>query len=427
MAELGAALTRARELGVEVAVPTGEQRREVLLDGLREVVATLKEARVSSSSIGDAVNELVRLEEEESVVDTELMALRRRLAEMKKLKRNATRAGEAFGIQRDRLALSRWLKNLGKEARACPICEGPLSGGERMDELVASLEEVEEQVKGSESVSGVIDREMFRVEAELSVAVDKLRSVAVRKEEAGTRRTEIEQARFRQSEVDRFLGRVDTMLQVQDALGQEGNVREELEELRRIEAVLRRRISEEGVAARRRRSLEKIAVLAGRLLPSLDTERPDDPIELSITDLTIRVKGKRREDYLWEVGSGANWLSYHVAVSLALQEFFLAEQSNPVPAFLVYDQPSQVYFPRRLAGTRDGSRAEREPVLDDEDAEAVRKVFEVMSGVVERLGGRLQVLVLDHAGQNVWGGVAGIHLVEDWRDGRTLVPKEWLL
>ena len=123
---------------------------------------------------------------------------------------------------------------------------------------------------------------------------------------------------------------------------------------------------------------------------------------------------------------GANWLSYHVAVSLALQEFFLEEETNPVPSFLVYDQPSQVYFPRRLAGGRGDREDEGEPVLEDEDAEAVRKVFEVIARVVERLAGRLQVLVLDHAGENVWGGVAGIHVVEDWRDGKMLVPGEWL-
>jgi hypothetical protein len=33
-------------------------------------------------------------------------------------------------------------------------------------------------------------------------------------------------------------------------------------------------------------------------------------------------------------------------VTLALQRFFIGEVNHPVPGMLVYDQPSQVYFPR---------------------------------------------------------------------------------
>jgi hypothetical protein len=44
-----------------------------------------------------------------------------------------------------------------------------------------------------------------------------------------------------------------------------------------------------------------------RILPLLDAERPDDPVELNIDDLTIRVTGPSgRADYRWEIGkSGA--------------------------------------------------------------------------------------------------------------------------
>jgi hypothetical protein len=46
----------------------------------------------------------------------------------------------------------------------------------------------------------------------------------------------------------------------------------------------------------------------------------------------------------------ANWLAYHIALSLALQGYFLRLPQHPVPALLIYDQPSQVYFPARRAG-----------------------------------------------------------------------------
>ena len=39
--------------------------------------------------------------------------------------------------------------------------------------------------------------------------------------------------------------------------------------------------------------------------------------------------------------------------------------------------------------------------------------------------GRLQIIVLDHAAEDVWGSLDGVELREEWRDGRALVPPEW--
>lgn len=156
------------------------------------------------------------------------------------------------------------------------------------------------------------------------------------------------------------------------------------------------------------------------------------PFELSIKDLSIRIVGRDRKDWLWEIGSGANWLSYHIAVTAALQRFFLMSPAHPVPHLLVYDQPSQVYFPRRLAEEGRASVEDHESPepfeekLLDKDIEAVRKVFNVLANEVALAKSRLQVIVLDHAAEDVWGGIEGLNVVEDWRDGKKLVPQSWI-
>ena len=160
-------------------------------------------------------------------------------------------------------------------------------------------------------------------------------------------------------------------------------------------------------------------------MPLLDSERPEDPLSLEIEDLTIKVKGLNRTDYLSEIGSGSNWLSYHIAVLLALQQFFLSLKHSPVPGFLVLDQPSQVYFPKKLV-VRETETPEDPQYKSDEDIEAVRKAFTVMASVVEASKGSLQVIVLDHAPREVWGGIPNVSAFEEWRDGMKLVPQEWL-
>ena len=148
-------------------------------------------------------------------------------------------------------------------------------------------------------------------------------------------------------------------------------------------------------------------------------------IQILTSDLTIKVLRGSRDDYLWEIGSGANWLAYHVAVTLAFQRFFLSQPHHPVPGFLVYDQPSQVYFPKRAA-SENGDEEQAEFAWRDEDVVAVRKVFQLLGAEVAEGNSRLQIIVLDHADADVWGDIPNVQLTEEWRGGTKLVPQEWI-
>ena len=39
--------------------------------------------------------------------------------------------------------------------------------------------------------------------------------------------------------------------------------------------------------------------------------------------------------------------------------------------------------------------------------------------------GQLQIIVLDHATDTVWGDVDGLTIAAQWRDGAKLVPDNW--
>jgi len=151
-----------------------------------------------------------------------------------------------------------------------------------------------------------------------------------------------------------------------------------------------------------------------------------DNVEIDYKNLTITVTGKTgRKDYLWEIGSGSNWLSYHISVSLAFQMFFAEQNYSTVPQFIVYDQPSQVYFPKKLAQKE--NEKEEDPQLEDEDILAVRKIFEAMSSALEKTNPHIQIIVLEHASESAWSEIKNINLVEEWRgDNNKLIPKEWL-
>lgn len=68
--------------------------------------------------------------------------------------------------------------------------------------------------------------------------------------------------------------------------------------------------------------------------------------------------------FLSEVGSASNWVSFHIALMCSLQEYFLQKEGSSVPSFIIFDQPSQVYFPKLK---RDSIENEDEPKYEDED------------------------------------------------------------
>ncbi len=92
---------------------------------------------------------------------------------------------------------------------------------------------------------------------------------------------------------------------------------------------------------------------------------------------------------------------------------------RPVGRFIFFDQPTQVYFPSDQAVTGDIKE-----ISDDEDREAVKRMFEWIFKVVAELSPNLQVIITDHADiDEEWfqSSVADTK----WRGDNALIPKHW--
>lgn len=150
----------------------------------------------------------------------------------------------------------------------------------------------------------------------------------------------------------------------------------------------------------------------------LELEHAEDGAQIDVDRLTIVADTNNGPAYMdsGEIGSGMNWVGYHLTAYLALQHFFL-EHHRPVPAFLVLDQPSQAFFPRDRESGGDLDE------LTDTDRENTRRLYELTHQVVEQLDGALQVIALDHADfDDDWFSGA---VVERWREGEALIPAAW--
>ncbi len=69
-------------------------------------------------------------------------------------------------------------------------------------------------------------------------------------------------------------------------------------------------------------------------------------------------------------------MGFHVNTLLALHLRFIELKQNHVPAFLVFDQPSQVYFPERWPGDPDPDNP-KSSMMSPEEIEEVKEIGEV--------------------------------------------------
>jgi len=95
---------------------------------------------------------------------------------------------------------------------------------------------------------------------------------------------------------------------------------------------------------------------------------------------------------------------------------------GPVPSFIIFDQPSQAYFPdpKKLDENQPGEIA-------SDDLERVNAIFLAFSKFLTRSKGKCQIIVLEHASKEYWGNVDNVKQVGNkrWVKGDALIPEEW--
>lgn len=417
---------RSREYGLiaDDAQPHTEWSR--LLEQLRGIAyKSSRDALVTPAAIESSTEVLAALRKRETLMGENILIAKLKLDDLKEIKAEATNYSSSLEKIGERLSLSKWLKELAEHnLNANPLAFPTLSPSTQLSELCNALENIERVASSTPKVSASVEGEIVRIRN--LIRQDSETLAAIRTEIKGIEARDELNAKhaLRMTEIDQFLGSMQQSIKTYTEARSDSQLTERVQALETRIKALEPQVSDAAVKVRTTNILEEISQICALITPHLDAEWADAKITLSIPDLAIKVKHDGREDFLWEIGSGANWLAYHIATLLALQLYFLKKSDHSVPHLLIFDQPSQVYFPVKSAVRkgRDEDAEEIEPVLDDEDRDAVRKVFSVLARGVRRAKGRLQIIVLDHAGSEVWGGIEGVSLAEEWREGEKLVP-----
>lgn len=160
-----------------------------------------------------------------------------------------------------------------------------------------------------------------------------------------------------------------------------------------------------------------------RLALTLDFEEEYRPLNLNFSLLDdsfdlYQHQDNRSNIYLSEMGSGANWLSCHIALFLSLLRYFTMQKNSPMPHIMFFDQPSQVYFPQATPVNIPHSPA---------DIIAVNKIYKTIFDEVNAIGNDTgilpQIIIVDHVtGDNLEiKDEFNNYVRRNWRDGKGLI------
>lgn len=353
------------------------------------------------------------LKSQESLLATQLTGLKVRLTQLRELSMARSTSESNLSRERDRLSSTSWLIEKLNNPNLCPICGNhPAAPSIEYKNLLEANRRVESLWDGIHVIPPMLDAEEVQIRKEIGVVSEELRQIQFEME---TLNKETDKTKLVKQQRAIFIGRLEEYLNFQESLDDGSKLVEEIEELENEEQELLKLVDSSVLIQRKEAALFLISRLAQKYGDILQLETGDDLIQLDTSKLSIKVVSQNGQSaWIWEIGSGANWLGYHVSTLSALHEFFVNKSLPYVPSLLVLDQPSQTHFP------------------DDEDEEseleefhAVRRAFEALSLAIDRSKGTLQVIVSDHAGSKVVLGVSNVNIVERWRKGRKLIPWHW--
>lgn len=160
-----------------------------------------------------------------------------------------------------------------------------------------------------------------------------------------------------------------------------------------------------------------------RLSLTLDFEEEYRPINLNfgLTDGSFDIYQHQKNNeniHLYEMGSGANWVSCHIALFLSFLRYFTSQDNSPMPLIMFFDQPSQVYFPQG---------DDKDDEITQADLMAVNKMYKTIFDEINLIGKDTgivpQIIIVDHVdGNNLECKEEFEEYVRcNWRNGQSLI------
>lgn len=385
---------------------------------IRVLLATVASSTtLPTASLDDPTADLSDLEERRRTLRDQLQDVREELADLQRLQREATAFAKETVEQRARLSAIGLVAVDVSAHDLCPLCDSRLpTPVPLVSDIEQSLRLIEVQLQTVERDSPRLQGRIRQIETERSRLEEALRAVQrdISRRISENERLRIEQAQF--TEQARVRGRISYYLDSIRAVTDDDGLRLAVARTRAEVEELEKTIDQDSLEERLATALSLVGKELNQYAGILGLEHGENPLRLDRKNLTVVADTIDGPLPLTQIGSGENWVGYHLAVHMALHKLFRA-RNRPVPAFLMLDQPSQAHYPPDSdVGEITGS--------ESEDHQAVARLYRTLYDYSLELKPKMQIIVTDHVELlQPWFRES---MKERWRDGIKFVPASWL-
>ena len=407
-------LAEARNVGLSASLASTWEEAVPALREVAETPGTSIDIEISDEA------EYHRLSDERNRLRSQLRRLQDEIAAAKAFEHDTSGFSREASEQRARL-MSIGIFEGTEQSHACPFCAQDLREATdlpEMSELREALTEISSRLDTVSRASPQIERAIAELESKLQSVQANLVRNRSEMEAVRTESDRVQQLRDEASRRAHTMGRISLYLESLPELPDSQALEREAERLREQCESLEDELSEGRVKER----IDSITSILSQQMSgwarTLDLEHSGSPLRLDLKKLTIVADTADGPVPMDRMGSGENWVGYHLIGHLALHRWFV-DRGRPVPRFLFLDQPSQIYFPPET----DMDVDELISSVSENDREAVSRMFRFVFKIVQEVAPQFQVVITEHADINQdWFQEA---VTERWRQGLKLVPPDW--
>jgi hypothetical protein len=287
--------------------------------------------------------------------------------------------------------------------------------------LLSELESLDRELSAVTGERPALDSYLAEQQEEVATLAEQIRTKELELASAISASEFLAEMGNRNNAASRVVGRISLFLENFVPDSELARLKNEEGRLKSRVAELERRLGADDSEARLMSTMSNIASYMGGYIKALGGEFGQFPARLDLQNLTVVIDRPARPIYMNKTGGGENHLAYHLAALLSLHRF-AATYEQPIPRFMLIDQPTQVYFPSESAYAEAGGSIEK--TEQDADLEAVRRLFQMLVRFVGEDAPGFQLIVIEHANlRDDWFQAA---LVEDpWTKPPALVPDDW--
>ncbi|HWH60667.1 MAG TPA: DUF3732 domain-containing protein [Terriglobales bacterium] len=391
--------------------------------GTYETVLTLLRSIAEQSRWQD---EMVISDEAEllSQMRTERQGLRTELEQINaEIRSTRNFTTETRGYEREVKEQRARLSSVGLIAREdaghteCPVCRShlaePVPTAHQIDEALQSLSI---QLQAVEAENPRLLQRLASLEQQAALVQERLQEnqsrIAARVRENDLMKSQQDTYVLQA----RTIGKITQYVESVNSADASSSLRSKVEMARSRVAVLEQELDPDAAEERLATFLNLVARYMTDYSDRLDLEHRGSQLRLDVRALTVVADTINGPVPLSRMGSGENWVGYHVLAHLALHKWF-RQKERPVPGFLFFDQPSQAHYPPEndANGAIEG--------LKDEDQTAVTSLFKLIYDAAAEMAPGMQIIVTDHADLNTDWFAASV--IARWRGHEKLVPEEW--